>query len=216
MEYKNEMVLSLVLTGLCHTCKQSLPPAPPAVPVQQQPIIPPFSWAIPSGMPFTTTPSPHGGSNPLHTPFDITTTQVAYPRHCQETITNTPIPLSHPSVSTPSPNPTSCSGLPQLFDTTGNTAHSSPSSSPGPVNSDPTNYWTPLSSATPISESQVINNILSSTDFVPSTSSIQLVTSPPASEPVYSAVASPDTTSSMYPYSAYTDTANTPYPSFTS
>lgn len=205
------------LTGLCHTCKQSLPPAPPAVPVQPQPIVPPFSWTIPGGMPFTTTPSPHGGSNPLQ-PFEISTTQVAYPpRHCQET---TPIPLSHPpSVSTPSPIPTSCAGLQQLFDTTVNTAHSSPSSSPGPVNSDPSNYWPPLPSAPAITESQVINTIFSSSDFAPSTSnSIQLVTSP-ASEPaaVYSAVASPDTTSSIYPsYSAYTDTPNTPYPSFTS
>lgn len=226
---------------MCHTCKQSLPPVPPSMPVQQipsfmtTPFFPMPQCTIPaptiSGVSFAScsTPSPQppqSGALPAFHEISVTPPQpqVAYtPRHCQEQIVSMPATLSHsPSVSTPSPISASSShkdSFQQLFDTATQSPTLSPTSSPCPV-SNANSYWsdiTPMLPSIPVnvSQPQDINTILSSDFSTASTgASFQLVTSP-GSETVYSAVPSPDTTTPIFPSYSYMDNPSAPYP-FTS
>ena len=208
--------------GVCHTCKQTLPPVQLHTPFQQIPSIgfPPVSTI--GGMTFAgcTTPSPQLGPNNT---YDIHHMPYAH-RLCQEQLVSTPIGLSHPpSVSTPSPKPIQSASshtesFQQLFDTpaTNTTQLSpptlSPSSSPGPINNT-TGYWNTALSLPSVPVSLQSSQDISAIFPTVTTNSLQLVTSP-ASETVYSAVPSPDTTTPIYP--PYIDNTNTPYSQFTS
>lgn len=162
----------ILLTGLCHTCKQTLPPAPVPLPVQasqQFMATPYFPIHCAPGITFascsggsTSQQQQHCGSITSLPSFpEIQQPQVTYPpRQCQqEQMTNAAITLSHPPSSTPSPLPSSSTrrdSFQQLFDSpahpssvgaTSQSPNLSPTSSPGPVsagNTNTNNYWNPI------------------------------------------------------------------------
>lgn len=238
--------LSIIPSGLCHTCKQTLPPTPPAMATQQaspfmspyfpcniQPAIGGITFAATAAC--NTTPSPHQGG-PLPSFHEIPQPQISYTSRplCQEQISS--VTLSHPpsNVSTPPPLNSNTSSavsahkdsFQQLFDNSAATisgiSHSpptlSPTSSPGTVSSE-SNCWLTPTLTVGMSQAQQDISIMLPGEFQPvstNATSMQLVTSP-GSETVYSAVASPDTTTPIYPPYPYTiDDTNTTYRQFTS
>ena len=217
-----------ILIGMCQTCKQSLPPAPPpSLPVPQpHSLMTPF-FPLQCNLPSHTIPFPGRTPSPQQ-PQQLVTSNPLPSFHGHD-ITSSSLPLQpvtyslrdiigplshHPSVSTPSPIPSQKDSLQQFLESSVNVSQSptlSATSSPGPVSND--NYLDDITPTIPsntvnISQPQDIDTILSNEFSVASTSASLMVGSP-GSETVYSAVQSPDTTTSIFPSYQYLDNPNT-------